>query len=387
MAVKDLARFGSSVFVEMTELAQAHGAVNLGQGFPDFDGPEAIKKAAWEAMMEGQNQYARSLGARPLVEAIARHQKRHYDLSYDALTEVGVYCGASEALACSITGLLEPGDEAVLFEPHYNTYVPALVMADARANVVTLHWPDFAVDFEAVEQAITPRTKLLLLNTPHNPTGKVFTRDELESFAALARRHDLIVISDEVYEHLVFDGREHLPIATLEGMRDRTLTVSTFGKTFAMTGWKIGWMTGPEHLVKAAQTVHLYDSFCVAAPLQHGVAYALDTLGDDYLAQVQRDYHARRDHLLTSLRSIGLKVPAPEGAYYLLADFSDHFEGTSLEFARHLVEKAGVVGIPPESFYTVRPEAGSKLLRFAFCKTLDTLQEARSRLYAAYGVA
>lgn len=386
MGVKALQRFGTLVFSEMTELAREYEAVNLGQGFPDFDGPEAVHRAAFEAMRAGHNQYARSMGVPEMVRAVSRHQKRFYDLDVDPMTEVCVFCGASEALATLMAALLEPGDEVLTFEPHYSTYGPGAVMAGATLKTVTLEFPDFGVDLAAVERAIGPRTRMLLLNTPHNPTGKVFTRDELNGLAQLCRRHDLWVVSDEVYEHIVFEGHSHVPIATLDGMWERTVTVSTFGKTFAMTGWKLGWASGPRSLIEAAQTVHQNDSFCVATPLQHGAAAGLDALAGEYLDGIRSAYEARRAHLLESLRAIGLEVPDPGGAYFLLADFSKVFEGDSLEYARHLVEKAGVVGIPPQSFYTEHPQAGDRLLRFAFCKTLDTLTEARRRLWAAYGV-
>lgn len=384
MVSEKLRPFGTTVFAEMTRLAIEHEAINLAQGFPDFEGPPEILDAASAAMSAGHNQYARSQGTRELIQAVAAHQERFYALGFDPMTEVGVFSGATEGLMSSMLGLLNPGDEVVLFEPHYDSYAACVAMAGARARWVTLRFPDFEVDFDALERAITDRTRLLVLNTPHNPTGKVFTRAELEGLARIAIRHDLIVLSDEVYEHLVYEEAEHVPIASIPGMRDRTLTVSSFGKTFSFTGWKIGWATGPADLVRAAQAAHQFVVFSTATPLQHAAAFALRELGDDYYRTLKADYTARRDRLLGVLREVGLEAPPPQGAYFALARFDAKFDGDDVAFARHLATEVGVAAVPPSAFYSGDAQDGRRTIRFAFCKRLDTLDAAAARLRTAF---
>ena len=364
----------------MTRLAQAHDAINLGQGFPDFEGPSSIVEAAIDALRRGHNQYARSAGVVPLVEAIAAQREALYGLAYDPLTEVGVYSGCTEGLMATALGLLDPGDEVVLFEPVYDSYPACIAMAQAKASYVPLRFPNFEVDFDRLRAAITPKTKLILINTPHNPTGKVFTEPELRGIAELCMQHDLLAVTDEVYEHLTYDGQPHVPLASIDGMRDRTLSLSSTGKTYSLTGWKIGWATGPKDMVAAAQAAHQFITFATATPLQHATAYALQAHGTAFFEQLRAEYTERRDRLLSCLREIGLQTPTPQGAYYLLSDFSDKFDGDDVAFARHLTTSVGVAAIPPSFFYPAHPEEGRRLVRFACCKQMKTLDAAVDRL-------
>ena len=315
--------FGTSVFTEMTLLADRHDAVNLGQGFPNFDGPETIREAAVAALRGGHNQYCRPFGLPALNRAIAAHQKRFYDLDYDPETEITVTNGATEAIAATLQALCEVGDEVLFFEPFYDSYRPCTAMAGAVERIVTLRSPtagekSFSFDPGEIERRVTAKTRAILLNTPHNPTGKVFSRAELEHLAGICRRYDLLVISDEVYEHLIFEG-EHLPIATLPGMRERTVTISSTAKTFSMTGWKIGYTCAPPEISRAIRTAHQFITFCNSSPLQPAMAEALQ-LGDDFFADFLAEYRLRRDRLCDGLREIGLGVYAPEGTYFVLAD-------------------------------------------------------------------
>lgn len=372
--------FGTSIFGEMTRLAGEHGAINLSQGFPDFAGPPGIIDAAAQAMKAGENQYARSMGHPLLVKAIADRRYELYGLSYDPLTEVGVYCGATEGIAAAMLGLLNPGDEVLLFEPFYDSYLATIAMAGGVPRFCTLEFPDFRLDLEALAAQINARTRLLVLNSPHNPTGKVFRREELLQIAALCREHDLLVLTDEVYEHLTFGGVEHVPLASLPGMRNRTLSLSSTGKTFSYTGWKIGWATGPREMVAAAQAAHQFLTFAVATPLQVAMADALGRFREDYFATFEREYRERRDFLAGVLGEVGFEVAVPDGTYFILAGFSRLFDGDDQAFARHLIETVGVATIPPSCFYHDRPEEGRRLLRFAFCKRMETLQAAAERL-------
>jgi len=369
--------FGTTVFTEITELAQRHDAINLGQGFPNFDGPDFVKEAAVAAIRDGHNQYCRMSGIPELNRAVARHQKRFYGLDYDPDAEVTVYNGATEAICATLQALCETGDEVVCFEPFYDSYRAAVAMAGAVDRLVTLRWPDFRYDFGELERAVTPKTRALLLNTPHNPTGKVFAREELEHVAALASERDLVVIADEVYEHLVYDG-EHLPIATLPGMRERTVTISSTGKTFSFTGWKIGYTCAPRPITAALRTAHQFITFCNSAPFQPAMARALDA-DDAYYRQLLADYRERRDRLCQGLAAAGFGVRQPAGTYFALADIRPLGWDDDVEFCRMLPERAGVAAIPPTAFY-VDKEAGRHLARFAFCKTLDLLDEAVRRL-------
>ena len=380
MIAKRLQPFGTTIFSEMTALALQHGAVNLSQGFPDFEGPPEVVDAAIEALRSGHNQYPRSMGVPRLVQAISKHQADQYGLDYDPMLEVVVFSGATEAIASSLLGLVDPGDEVIVFEPFYDSYPACIAMAGGIPRFCTLRFPDFALDLDALAALFTNRTKLLLLNTPHNPTGKVFRRDELTAIAELCRRHDVAVISDEVYEHLTYDEIAHVPMASISGMRDRTLTLSSAGKTYSFTGWKIGWATGPAVMVGAAQAAHQFVTFASAAPLQHAVAVALESFRDDFHVELRREFQQRRDFLVGVLREVGFDVAVPRGTYFILADFRRVGAGDDRAFANHLVSSCGVAAIPPSVFYRAHPEEGSRLLRFAFCKKMGTLHLAAERL-------
>ncbi len=369
--------FGTTIFTEMTLLAQRHGAINLGQGFPDFDGPELIKEAAIRAIRGGHNQYCRMTGVPELNREVAAHQERFYGLTYDPETEVTVTNGATEALYATFQALLEVGDEVIFFEPFYDSYRACVAAAGGVEKLVTLRSPDFDYDRQALERAITAKTRAILLNSPHNPSGKVFSRREIEHIAELCRRHDLLVIADEVYEHMVFDG-EHVPIASLSAMRERAITISSAGKTFSMTGWKIGWVCAPEHLSAAVRTAHQFITFCNSAPLQPAMALAL-AAGDDYYRQLEAEYRDRRDRLCRGLEEIGFGVRPPAGTYFVLADIRPLGYDDDVEFCRMLPRKVGVAAIPPTAFY-IDKAAGRHLVRFAFCKTLEVLDQAIDRM-------
>jgi N-succinyldiaminopimelate aminotransferase len=375
-----LAPFGTTIFSEMTRLALEHGAVNLAQGFPDFDGPAELVEEVCQALRRGDNQYARSMGHPLLVSALARRQRALYDLSYEPMSEVVVTSGATETIAAAILGLLRAGDEVILFEPFYDSYQACLAMAGARPRLLTLRFPDFAVDLDELAALVTPATRAIVLNSPHNPTGRVFSRAELEGIAALARRHDLWVISDEVYEHLTYDGHRHVPIATLQGMRERTLTISSAGKTFSVTGWKVGWAFGPAAMVGAVQAAHQFLTFATATPMQVGLARFLDGLAPTFYAELAAQFAARRDALAAVLREVGFDVAASHGTYFLIAGFHQLSQRPDREFAEELIQRVGVAAIPPSVFYTARPDEGRRLLRFAFCKRAETLELAATRL-------
>jgi len=369
--------FGTTVFAEMTRLAQLHGAVNLGQGFPDFDGPDFVKQAAAEAIASGHNQYARMAGTPELTRAVAAHQRRFRGLDYDAEHEVTVYSGATEAIASAMQALLDPGDEVVLFEPFYDSYRASVAMAGGVSKVVTLRTPGFGFDPAELRQAVTARTRLLLLNSPHNPTGRVFGREELEEIAGLCRERDLLLLSDEVYEHIVHEGA-HLSPAALDGMRERTVVISSAGKTFSLTGWKVGWSCAPEPLTRVLRTAHQFVTFCTATPLQHAVAAAL-AADDGYFRELAGGYTRRRDRLCQGLADIGFGVLPPQGTYFVLADIRPLGFDDDVAFCLTLPERAGVVAVPPTAFYVNREE-GRHLARFAFCKSEATLDEALRRL-------
>ncbi|HEY4333821.1 MAG TPA: pyridoxal phosphate-dependent aminotransferase [Ilumatobacteraceae bacterium] len=371
--------FSTTIFGEMSALAVATSSVNLGQGFPDTDGPREVLDAAIAAINSGQNQYPPAIGVPTLRTAIAEHQQRFYGLDIDPAAEVLVTAGASEALASVFIGLLDTGDEVVMFEPSFDIYGAAIAMAGGQIRPVTLLPPDYGFDIDELCAAISPRTKLILLNSPHNPTGKVFTRRELESIAAVAIEHDLIVITDEVYEHLTFDGCEHIPMATLPGMRERTLSISSGGKTFNATGWKVGWMTGPAALVAAARTVKQNLTYVSSGPFQPAIAVGL-RLGDEFYRDIAADLEGKRDRLCAGLREAGFDVYQPHGTYFVTVDIRPlRADGNGMAFCHELPHRCGVVAIPNEVFY-LDPRRGRHLVRFAFCKRLDVLDEAVSRL-------
>ncbi len=377
---KKLVPFGTNIFSEMTRFAEEKGAINLSQGFPDFDGPPELLENAVKALRSGHNQYARSMGYQSLVEAVAEKISRHYKLNYDPYTEVAVCSGATEGMASTFLGLLNPGDEVIVFEPYYDSYPVCAALAGAVPRFYTLRFPDFTVDLKELEKCFSNKTRLLVLNTPHNPTGKVFSRDELEGIAGLCIKYDVIVVTDEVYEHLTYDGAEHIPMAGIPGMRDRTLTISSAGKTFSLTGWRVGWITGPGKLLAAFQSAHQYVTFAAATPLQSALAAMLREVKSDYYHKLRGEYLGRRSLLLNALKDTGFRAAVPMGTYYILADFTDLWEGDDKSFVRYLVERCRVAAIPPSVFYTRNPEEGKRLVRFAFCKKLETLSEAAGRL-------
>jgi N-succinyldiaminopimelate aminotransferase len=374
-----LQEFGTTIFAEMSALAVATGSINLGQGFPDTDGPDIVKRAAIAAIEAGHNQYPPGIGVPVLREAIAAHQARFYDLTYDPDTEVLVTAGATEAIAAAILALCEPDDEVVTFEPYYDSYAACIALAGARRKVVTLRAPDYSFDPEALRRAITPATKLLLLNSPHNPTGKVFTRAELSFIAELAIAHDLIVVTDEVYEHLVYEG-EHVPIATLPGMRDRTVTISSGGKTFSFTGWKIGWTCATPVLTEAVKTAKQFLTYVNGAPFQYAIATGL-ALDDDYYAGFLAGMRDRRDRLCAGLADAGFDVFAPQGTYFVTTDIRPLGVDDGVAFCRSLPERCGVVAVPSVVFYDDKV-AGAPYVRWACCKRPEVLDEAVARLKA-----
>ncbi|HCA38789.1 MAG: aminotransferase class I/II-fold pyridoxal phosphate-dependent enzyme [Phycisphaerales bacterium] len=369
--------FGESVFATWSRLALEHGAVNLGQGFPDFDGPAEVIEAAYRAMQDGHNQYAPMGGVPKLTNAIAADLLASSGLSVDPASEITVTAGCTEAIAATMLGLLNPGDEVIVFEPFYDSYPATIAMAGGVMKTVTTRPPDFGIDLDAVRAAITPQTRAILLNTPHNPTGHVASRDELEGLAAICMEHDLIAITDEVYDRIVFSG-EHVPLATIDGMWPRTITLRSMAKTFSMTGWKIGWAIAPPELTAAVRASHQFQIYSVASPLQHGAAAALG-LGDDYYAALGSDYLARRDLLCDALEAAGFGVCRPDGTYFVMCDHTPFGYSDAESFCMHLVKDVGVAAIPPGSFY-VNPEDGKQLVRFAFCKTMPVLEEAITRL-------
>jgi N-succinyldiaminopimelate aminotransferase len=370
---------GTTIFAEMSALAVATDAINLGQGFPDEDGPSEVAEAAVHAIRSGQNQYPPGIGIEPLRQAIADHQQRFWGLSVDPATEVLVTAGATEAIAAAVLSLCDPGDEIVAFEPTYDSYRAVAAMAGARLRAVTLVPPDHVADVDAMGALVSDRTRLVLLNSPHNPTGKVFTTDELAAIATLCVERDLIAVTDEVYEHLVFDGT-HRPLASFPGMAERTLTISSAGKTFSFTGWKIGWATGPAPLVAAVRTAKQFLTYANGAPFQPAVAIGLG-LGDDFFAGLSRTLRAKRDLLCDGLRAAGFEVFVPQGTYFATVDIRPVGGTDGLEFCRSLPERCGVVAVPSSVFYD-DPTTGQHLVRFAFCKRTEVLSEAAERLAA-----
>jgi N-succinyldiaminopimelate aminotransferase len=373
-----LAGMGTTIFAEMSALAVTTGAVNLGQGFPDTDGPREIAAAAAAAIMEGRgNQYPPGAGIPELRQAVAAHQKRFYGFDLDPETQVLVTAGATEAIAAALIALMEPGDEAIAFEPYYDSYAASVAMAGGTRVPVTLRPPDFRPDLDALRAAITPRTRLILLNSPHNPTGVVFTPGELARVAELACEHDLLVISDEVYEHMVFDGT-HVPIASLPGMAERTVTISSAAKMFSFTGWKIGWVTGSPEVVTAVRTVKQFLTYVSGGPFQYAVAQAL-ALPDSYYASIADDLRPKRDFFCDGLAKAGFEVYRPAGTYFITTDVRPLGYTDGMEFCRELPRRAGVVAIPSSVFYD-NAEAGRSQVRFAFCKRQEVLAEALARL-------
>ena len=371
--------FGTTIFAEMSALAVETGAINLGQGFPDEDGPPEVLDAAVDAIRSGRNQYPPGRGVPELRAAIARHQHRWYGLTYDPATEVLVTAGATEAIAAACLALCETGDEVVVLEPTYDSYQASIAMAGATPRFVRLAPPRYRLDVDALAAAVTPRTRLLLVNSPHNPTGTVLDRAELAAIADLAIAHDLVVVTDEVYEHLVFDGLAHVPLATLPGMRDRTVTISSGGKTFNTTGWKVGWITAPAPLVTAVTTAKQFLTYVNGAPFQPAIAAGLD-LPDRYFTDLAADLAAKRDTLCAGLEAAGFTVFRPQGTYFVTVDIRRlRPDGDGMAFCRELPHRCGVVAVPNQVFYG-EPDAGRHLVRFSFAKRHAVLDDAVARL-------
>jgi N-succinyldiaminopimelate aminotransferase len=380
-----LAPFGTTIFAEMAALAVATGAVNLGQGFPDGPGPELLRRVAIAAIEEGDNQYPPGPGVRDLLEAVAEHQEAEYGLVYDPGTEVFVTSGATEAVAAAVIGLCEPGDEVLMLEPSYDSYAPVVAMAGAvRVPVrVPCHGDRWVLPSGALEAAVTDRSRLLLLNSPHNPTGKVLDEAELNEVAEVCRRHDLVAVTDEVYEHLVFDGRRHVPLASLDGMRDRTVTVSSAGKSFSVTGWKVGWACAPPNLLAGVRSAKQFLTFVTPAPLQRAAAAGLRATHElvDPLVEELQD---NRDLLAKGLAEVGFPVTSAEGTYFLTVDISGLTDLDGATFCRELPYRCGVVAVPCSVFYA-DPGAGRHRVRFAFCKRRAAIEEAVERLGQLWG--
>ena len=373
--------FTESVIRGMTRLANEHGAINLAQGFPNFPAPDLLKEAAIEAIRADVNQYAITWGAKRLREALSRKMQDFYGLAVDPETEVTVTCGATEAMASVLLALVDPGDEVVIFEPWYENYGPDAVLCGARPVHVPLPVGE-PLDLDRLARAFGPKTRAIILNTPNNPTGKVFTADELAGIAGLCQRHGAYAITDEIYEHIVYEGR-HIPIATLDGMKERTITISGASKTYAVTGWRIGTILAPRGLTAAIRKVHDFLTVGAPAPLQEAVARAMDELPREYYTGMAQAYRRRRDLLCGALTQAGFKLRPPQGAYYVLADYSELGQEDDVAFATRLVKEAGVATVPLSSFLT--DPAASRSVRFAFCKTDDLLEEAARRL-AAFAV-
>jgi aminotransferase len=372
--------FNESVIREMTRLAMLHGAMNLAQGYPDFPAPDFIKQAAIDSINADVNQYAITWGSPRLRRAIADKTKRFYGLDLDPDREVTVTCGATEAMMCAMLAVVEPGDEVIVFEPFYENYVPDAAMSGAKLVFVTLRGENFEFDPAELRAAFSSNTRAIIVNTPNNPSGKVFTRAELQQIAALCQEFDTLCITDEIYEHILYDSNVHTAIATLPGMYDRTITISGLSKTFSVTGWRLGYLIAPAHLTNALRKVHDFLTVGAPAPLQEGAAIAMEQ-ADSYYPELRGMYTKKRGILLTALREAGFHCHQPQGAYYIMADFSDlGFEGDDTAFAHHLIQKVGVAPVPGSSFY--KGDAGNRMVRFTFSKSEETLEEAAQRLLA-----
>ncbi len=378
---KRVETFGTTVFTEINQLAQHYQALNLGQGRPDFDAPHAVIMRMVQALQAGSyNQYAPGQGTVSLRQAVADHAARFYGMGIDPARGVIVTAGATEAIFAAVLGLVDPGDEVIIIEPYYDSYQPNVVMAHAQPVYVPLHPPDWTFDPDELRAAFSRKPRALILNTPHNPTGRVLSQEELMLIAELCIEHDVTVIADEVYEHLLFDDARHIPIATLPGMFERTVTIGSAGKIFNATGWKIGWVYGPPALMEGVARAHQFITFAVNHPAQEAVAYALN-LPTTYFEELKTLYATKRHLMLTALEHAGLHYHAPQGTYFVMADYTAVFTGTPMEFTRYLIEQVGVACIPPESFYS--PEhahIARGFVRFAFCKTDELLQQAGEKL-------
>ena len=366
-----------SIFAEMSTLALETKSINLGQGFPDSDGPTEVLDAAIQAIRDGHNQYPPDRGIEQLRRAVAEHQDRFYGQLVDP-SDVVISTGAAESLAAATLALVAQGDEVILFEPYFDLYASCISLAGGIRKTVTLNAPDYSFNIDELNEQITSRTRFILLNTPHNPTGKVFSREEMEQIAEVAIKNDVLVVTDEVYEHMTYDGKQHIPIATLPGMAERTLTVSSSGKSFGLTGWKIGWCHGPTEMAKAVHTVKQNLTFASGAPFQPAIAEAL-ALGDDYFEELARDLCAKRDLISAGLTDIGLQVFPASGTYYVTADVTPLGYEDGMSFCLDIPKRCGVVAVPTDVFYD-HPTAGKSIVRFAYCKQPEVLNEAVERL-------
>jgi aminotransferase len=370
--------FTESVIREMTRLCNQHGGVNLAQGFPDFPAPQAIKDEAARAVQADVNQYAITWGAKRLRDAIVAKSERFWGLGYDPEREVTVCCGSTECMISTLLALVNPGEEVVIFEPFYENYGPDAILCGATPRFVRLREPDWSFDPAELAAAFSDRTRVIVLNTPNNPTGKVFTAEELELIAELCRKWNVVAVTDEIYEHIVYDGTRHVPIATLPGMRERTVTISGVSKTYSVTGWRIGYCLAPPELTNAIRKVHDFLTVGAPAPLQEAAAVAM-ALPEDYYRKLAVDYRERRDFLVSALRGAGFTVFPPRGAYYVMTDISSFGFPDDVAFARHLVAEVGVAAVPGSSFYS-NPASGSQRLRFHFARRRETLEGAAHRL-------
>ena len=375
---KKAAQFTESVIREMTRLNTFHGGVNLAQGFPDFPAPLDVKEAACAAIRADVNQYAVTWGAPPLREAVARQFTQRFGVPIVPDEQVTICCGSTEAMIATMMAIVDPGDEVVVFEPFYENYGPDAILSGATPRYVTLHEPDWTFDPDELAAAFNEKTKAVIINTPNNPTGKVFTREELEAIAVLCRKWDAIAISDEIYEHIIYDGHQHIPIATIDGMSDRTVTINSLSKAYSVTGWRVGWTISPPSLTVAIRKVHDFLTVGAAAPLQEAGVVALG-LPDTYYTKMASDYQRRRDTLMAILEQHHFRCFTPRGAYYIMADISQFAFSDDVAFARYLVKDVGVAAVPGSSFYK-DPAKGRTKLRFCFCKRDETLEEADRRL-------
>jgi aminotransferase len=372
------ASFTESVIREMNRLAVDAGAVSLAQGFPDFESPWEIRAAAIEALHDDISQYAITWGAKPLRAAIAAKTKRfHPDWVVDPETQITVTCGATEAMIAAMLGIVDPGDEVVVFEPFYENYGPDAILSGATARYVTLHEPDWSIDPDELRAAFTSRTRAIVVNSPHNPTGKVFSREELGLIAELCQEHDVVALTDDIYQHIVFDGG-HIPLATLPGMADRTIAIDSMSKTYSVTGWRIGWTIASPELSVGIRRVHDFLTVGAAAPLQAAAEVALH-FPDGYYARLASDYRARRDRIVPALEAAGFRVHHPAGAYYVMTDIRGLTDEDDVTFSRRLIADPGIAGVPGSSFFS-RPELGRHKVRFAFPKRNETLDAAAQRL-------
>lgn len=371
--------FTESVIREMTRLALEHNAINLAQGFPDFPAPEIIKQAAVEAVNQDYNQYAITWGAKSLRDAISKKLKTTYNMDVDTEREMTVCCGSTEGMIASLLAVVNPGDEVIVFEPFYENYGPDAILCGAVPRFVKLYPPNFTFDKDELSKAFNNKTKAIIINTPNNPTGKVFTKEELKFIAGLCIENDVIAITDEIYEHIIYDGLEHIPMATIDGMRERTITVNGISKTFSVTGWRIGYVIAPPHITSAVKKVHDFLTVGAAAPLQEAAAKVMNSC-DDYYKSLNDFYTVRRDYFIKVLEDVGFKCNRPSGAYYVMADIEGFGMGDDIEFSRYLIKDIGVAVVPASSFYRSKDSEGKNMVRFCYCKKMETLEAAAQRL-------